>query len=195
MAATRSELANFYWYCAALTQVIEQLPGNAATRSVSRHALRNATHAIAGREGIRYATAAAFAAMEANGGVWERCGLLKEHTIPIGHIHQLLIDAIGAARSEAELQAASRRLADDMAADGLDTKSLSEFPSNPRIAFVADIIKSSTMMAWLTKPEEQRLRDAKSKGLGDLHRRMPPKWDGRDPFARYRACEIEVLPV
>lgn len=194
MAASSRELANFWWYCASIVVQLE-LPGNAATWSCSRHALRNATDAYAGKRGVRYASAAARAAMEANGGKWTNCGLAKEHAIPVGHIHQLLIEAMGAHRTEAELEAAKNRLAEELAASGVDPKRLAGFPLNPRTIYIADIIRASTLMAWITDDEHRRLKTASKAGLGNLNQRMPAGWDGQDPFARYRACDIEVLAL
>lgn len=195
MTATRSERANFYWYCAAAAQLIEQMPANAATSSCSRHALRNATNAITGRKGVSYASVAAKRAMRKNGGVWTGCGLVKEHAIPVGHIHELVTAAVRKRRSERAMATAQRRLDRDMAESGLDARLFDAFPRNPRIWFVVEIVRASTAMAWLTAKEDGRIRAAQVGGSARLVQRMPQDWDGKDPFARYRACGIEVQPT
>ncbi|HFL2038784.1 TPA: hypothetical protein ACXIGC_000146 [Stenotrophomonas maltophilia] len=192
---TPAELANFYWYCAAAAQLIEQLPGNAATRSVSRHAVRNATNALTGNKGVPYASVAARKVCMANGGSWERCGLRREHAIPVGHIHRELVAAIWAPRSDLALAEARGRLDEEMAATPVKSGAFAGFPSNPRIAIVVDIIRASTALAWLTEEEDDLLKARLGDGSWSLNQRMPPGWDGKDPLARYRFCKIDVLEI
>lgn len=192
---TAAELANFYWYCAAATQLIEQLPGNAATRSVSRHAVRNATNALTGSKGVPFASVAARKVCEANGGTWEGCGLRREHAIPVSHIHRELVAAIEAPRPDLALAEVRRRLDSEMAAIPVRSGAFAGFPGNPRIAIVVDIIRASTSLAWLTEKEDDLLKARLGDGSGSLNQRMPPGWDGKDSLARYRFCNIEVHPI
>jgi hypothetical protein len=190
-----SELANFYWYCAAATQLIEQLPGNAATRSVIRHAVRNATKALTGGNGVPYASEAALRLRADNGDSWKGCGLVQEHAIPVGHIHNELVASLASPPSGTTLAEARQRLDSEMAAIPFKPGAIEDFPRNPHIAIVVNIIRASTTMAWLTKEEDERLKKRLSDGSRSLNQRMPPGWDGRDPLARYSFCEIEVHPI
>lgn len=192
---TSSELVNFYWHCAAAAQLIEQLPRNAATGRISRFAVRSATEALTGKNGIPYASVAAHRAFAANGGRWEGCGLIREHAIPIGHVYRELVAALSVQRSDADLADAKRRLDAELAGVSAKAGALAGFPGNPRVAFVVDIIRTSTTLAWLSGEEDALLKKRLGDGSKSLNQRMPPHWDGKDHLARYRFCEIEVLPI
>lgn len=192
---TPSELANFYWHCAAVTQLIEQLPRNAATGRISLYALRSATVALTGKSGVPYASLAAQKMCAANGGRWEGCGLVREHAIPVAHIYHELVAALSMKRSAAERADAKRRLAAELSEVPTKVGAFVGFPINPSVALVVDIIRASTALAWLTIDEDALLKDKLGDGSTSLNQRMPSCWDGRDPLARYRFCKIEVHPI
>jgi hypothetical protein len=190
-----SELIHFYWYCATATQLIENLPRTTATNAVSLYAVRRATETFTGKNGVPYASARARKACADNGGKWEGCGLVREHAIPVSHIHRGLEDALSVKRSEETLAEARRRLEAELMAIPAKAGTFQGYPANPQIAFVVDIIRASTTLAWLTVDEDNLLNERLGDGSKSLKMRMPPNWDGRDPLARYRFCEIEVQPV
>lgn len=192
---TPSELVNFYWHCAAATQLIEQLPRNAATRAVSRYALRSATVALTGKNGVPYASLAAQKMCAANGGRWEGCGLVREHAIPVAHIYHGLVEALSKKHSDGKQADAKRRLSAELSRVPTKANAFVKFPISPSVAVVVDIIRASTALAWLTISEDALLKAKLGDGSTSLNQRMPSCWDGKDPLARYRFCEIEVHPI
>ena len=121
--------------------------------------------------------------------------MVREHAIPVGHIYGELVEAIRMERTQAELQDAKRRLDAEMAAVHAKAGAFSGFPSNARIAFVVDIIRAATTLAWLTQDEDKLLNKKLGDGSASLKNRMPPGWDGKDPLARYDFCGIKVFPT
>jgi len=188
-------MVHFYWYCATVAQLIEHLPRTTATRTVLLFAVRRATDTLTGKNGIPYASVEALKVCEANGGIWEGCGLRKEHAIPVTHICDEIVAAISAPYSAKSLAEAKRRLDAEMVAAATKSGALDGFPGNPRIALVVEIIRASTALAWLTVKEDDLLKARLADGSGSLIKRMPPDWDGRDPLARYRFCKIDVRPI
>lgn len=190
-----SEMVHFYWYCATVAQLIEHIPGTTATRAVLLFAVRRATDTLTGKKGVPYASVEALKVCEENGGVWEGCGLRKEHAIPVTHIRDEIVAAMSTPHSAESLAESKQRLDAEMAAVAAKPGAFNGFPSNPCIALVVDIIRSSTTLAWLTEKEDDLLKARLADGSGSLVKRMPPDWDGKDPLARYRFCRIDVRPI
>ena len=195
MSARLRELEYFYWYCAVAEQVISTLPANPATRSSSRHAVRMATLALAGKNGIGYASDDARRAQASMGTDWYRCRLVREHAIPVSVIHERVVHALAHPLAADEEAAAIERLRADMAAAGLDRQKIDAFNIKPRTWLVVCQVRSLTCLAWVTKQDETLLKTTVAKGSKSLHKTMPASWDGVDPLARYRACGLNVTPL
>lgn len=190
-----SELVNFYWHCAVVTQLIQQFPPNSATKSDTRWAIRKATESLTGKNGVPYASLAAQEARALNAGRWEGCGLVREHAIPVGHIYREIVGALSKEWSETDLAAGKLRLDAEMKRIPARHGAFSGFPDNACIAIVADVIRAATTMAWLTQQEDQLLKERVDNSSESLNKRMPPGWDGVDALARYRHCGIKVHPL
>lgn len=59
----------------------------------------------------------------------------------------------------------------------------------PKAWQIAEVVRESTLPAWVTKGEDAELR---KKGL---HKSMPKGWDGKDKFARYNDCGIHCESI
>ena len=172
-----------------------QSPPKTAPKSDTRFAIRKATEALTGRNGVAYASVAARQARALNGDRWEGCGLVREHAIPVGHICQQVVGALETKRTGASLARARQRLDAEMTKLPVKAGDFDGFPDDPHIAFVAAVIRASTVMAWLTTKEDDLLKAKLGDGSESLNKLMPPGWDGVDPLARYRYCQIDVQPV
>jgi len=192
--ATRSELRNFYWSCHVAALVIKTLPANAMTKSNSRHAVRNATLALVGRNGIRFASAHARQIQAELGRPFEECSLVREHAVPISELHRRVVDVVRQPLTDAEAAAALARMDAEMVREGLDAATIAEFPRNPHAALVADVVRQWTHIAWVSAEDDRKLK-ARQGSEKSLNQRMPTDWDGVDPFARYRACGLGVEPI
>lgn len=191
-----SEMVHFYWYCATAAMLVD-LPKNTATRAVLHFAVRRATLVLTGRAGVPYASVKAMEQRRANGGVWEGCGLRKEHAIPVALVCNGIITKLAAEQSTHLLDEAKHQLdaeLRELAVMAGKPDAFMEFPDDPRIALVVETIRAATAIAWLTDKEDIKLREKLPDG-GSLIKRMPPNWDGKDPLARYRYCGIEVRPI
>lgn len=62
-------------------------------------------------------------------------------------------------------------------------------PTNPTESSIEEIIRESSVLAIITKGEDQALSNA------HLRKRMPRGWDGCDKLARYKMCGIELIPL
>jgi hypothetical protein len=174
MTATPTEAQHFLWHCAVAAMLIDTLPANAATSSHSRNAIRLATVTAVGKNGVLHASKDAKAIKASSGKAWDKSGLVKEHVIPVSLIHERVVEALK--RTPAGPGAQS-------------------FPDNPRARQVAKIVEELTLLAWISKDEEARLRDKTRDAGKSLHKRMPTGWDGQEKFARYIACEIEYSAI
>lgn len=176
MTANPTEANYFRWHCAVAAMLIDALPANAATSAHTRHAIRMATVTAVGEKGVLHASKQAREIKEASGKAWNKCGLVKEHVIPVSLIHERVVEAL------------------KRSAVGPDQGGQS-FPDNPRARQVAKIVEEMTLLAWISKDEEARLRDKTRDAGKSLHKRMPTGWDGKEKFARYIACGIEYSKI
>lgn len=195
MTATTSELNLFYWHCEVAANIIGTMPGNAATRSVSRHALRMGTLNLASKNGVFHASESARNQRDASGKPWSKAELIREHAVPISIIHRRVVDEVQLPRTEAALAQARSALESNLLATGFSPSKVAEFPRNPRTWYVVHVLRRLTHLAWVTRDDDQLLRAKPAAGPLSLHKHMPPDWDGNDPFARYRACGILVAPI
>jgi hypothetical protein len=189
MTTTQSEVLNFYWHCEVAAMVIRQLPATAATRSNSRHAVRMATLCAAGHKGVTHASAGARDRQRATGAAWHKCELVKEHAVPVSHVHARVVEALSTDFDEQARRAARQALAEDLAARGLPAAEIAALPCSPDAWRVAQVVRAWTQLAWLTKDDDRLLRSK------SLHDGMPADWDEVDRLARYRACGIEVAEI
>jgi hypothetical protein len=195
MAATLKEFKLFYWYCHVATQIIAALPSNEATRAVSLHAVRMATLNFAGKNGILVASADARRTKEESGRPWSRCGLVREHAVPISVIHQRVVMEVHKPMTDIEMADSATQLEADMLVHGMDQQAINEFPHNPRAWSVVKVVRELTHLCWVSTKDDGCLRSRSVDGGKSLHKSMPKDWDGIEPFARYRKCEIEVAPI
>jgi hypothetical protein len=195
MTATPKELKLFYWYCHVATQIIGAFPSNEATRAVSLHAVRMATLNFAGKNGILLASEDARRIKEESEKAWSKCGLVREHAVPISVIHHRVVAAVRAPMTQIEKAAAAAQLKADMLKHGMDRSMVDEFPRNPPAWHVVQVVRELTHLCWVSSGDDSRLRAKPLDGGRSLHKAMPKDWDGIDPLARYRKCGIEVAPI
>jgi len=190
LRATATEITNFFWHCRVATGLIDELPSNTVTRSHSLHAVRKATLCIAGRDGVAYTSDAARTRKIFANKPWEKCGLVKEHVVPVSVIHDRV-------RKELEHSnpAALRPLTDEEAR-AFTPQVADLFRQYPRAWMAGRIIQEWTLLAWITQKEEKEFDDKTKHGGISIRKRMPSDWnDDGDRFARYRACDIEVSRI
>lgn len=187
MAATASELINFFWHCQVAVKLIDELPDTTVTRAHASRAVRMATLCTAGRNGVEYGSDKAREMQQARRRHWELCELNKEHVIPVRLVHKLVLEELRATRECAQSAACVQS---DQYAQGLTPEATALFQKYPRAWQAARIIREWTLLAWITREEHQELGKA---GLGD---RMPKTWrPGQDKFARYTECKIALNPI
>lgn len=180
----------FMWHCEVAALVLGSLPGNPATKHHVRSALRQATLAATGRSGIAYASHGAKAAKDARGEDWGRCGLVREHVVPVGQIHDQVMKALASpVIHHTTGEGPPGLLSPDALPGRLRHGDSLLVLGNPRAWQIAEIVRKWTVMAWISKDEDTRLREMK------LHDRMPAGWDGCDLFARYKACGLEWTKI
>jgi hypothetical protein len=179
MTATSAELQNFLWHCEVAALLSTSLPPTTSTKAHVLNAIRKATHAAVGSNGVGHASHKARERQASMGLPWHKCGLIREHTIPVSVVCKRVREVLS--RLPARHADAMLRNASSSIAPGL---------WSPTALQIADVVLEGTLMAWITEPEDQRLS---ANGLGQ---RMPPGWkDGHDPFARYVACNIDCVEI
>jgi hypothetical protein len=77
----------------------------------------------------------------------------------------------------------------EIKARGVSDAAIKDLPQSPAAWRAACVIRTWTQLAWVTPEDDALLR------LRSLRERMPADWDGKDRFARYRACGIEVSGI
>lgn len=193
MKATPSEATNFFWHCLMAAKVMDELPKNTATKSHAVHAVRMATLCAAGRNGVQYASDAAIKLREAENKPWERCGLIKEHVVPVSLVRERVYDELKATRGQAAPNPFQPAGED---ADALTSEVIALFQHHPRAWQVARIISEWTHLAWITKLENERFDDKARHGGISLRKRMPNGWtEEQGRLARYDACGIVLSRI
>jgi hypothetical protein len=195
MTATPKELKLFYWYCHVAAQIIGALPSNEATRAVSLHAVRMATLNFAGKNGILMASVDARRIKEECGKAWSKCGLLREHAVPISVIHQRVVAVVHKPMTDIETVDAAAQLEADMLKCGMERQTIDEFPRSPAAWQVVRVVRELTHLCWVSRRDDSLLRAKPVDDGRSLHKTMPKDWNGVEPLARYRMCGIEVIPI
>lgn len=179
----------FHWHCEVAALLLSALPGNAATKHHVRNALRMATLAAAGPNGVRFASVKAQQQQAARGLPWDKCDLIREHVVPIGEMYDQMLLSLGspafttAPGKEPTLIQSTQRRTKLRAGENV------HLLSSPRAWQIAAIVRQWSLMAYVTREEDALLRANK------LHSRMPEDWDGKDKFARYIACGIRWVSL
>jgi hypothetical protein len=193
MRATATEISNFFWHCVVAARMADEFPDTTVTRAYFSHAVRKATDCWAGRNGVRYASDAAIAKKSVRGERWDRCGLIKEHVVPVGVVHKIV---------DAELKATITRGAtepltlSEAETQGLTAEVVALFQRHPRAWVVARIVREWTLHAWITEDEEKEFDNRERHDGISIRKRMPKGWEiNQDRFARYDACGIKVSEV
>lgn len=195
MSATLKELQHFYWYCHIAAEVIATLPSNEATRAVSRNAVRMATLNVVGRKGIGIASDDAHRIKQETGKDWYKCGLIREHAVPVSEIHRRVVSEISRPMTPEQAVIATGALKTDMAASGLDRTAIDAFPANPAAWAAVRIIRALAHICWVSAEDDRNLGGARTDGSVNLRKSMPGNWDGEDPLARYKHADINVSPI
>lgn len=195
-SSTRSpaqpEVEQFFWNCQVAAKLLDEVPRNTATRACVLYAVRKASVCYAGRNGVRYASAAAKAKQASGGKRWEKSGLVREHVVPVSLIRERIVREIDATRTNAVPEPVNLSAED---VRGLTPNAVMLFERHPRAWQIGRIIREWTLLAWITQ-DEGRLFDDKKRHAGiSLRKRMPIGWSGNDRFARYKSCGIELLEI
>lgn len=189
--AKPAELRNFFWHCHVAAKLVDELPANPATRAHVGHAIRKATACWDGRDGVGFASPLAMEAKRVAEVHWDRCGLIKEHVIPVSEV-------TGRVRAELEALRGRDLPAPQPSAGDRETfpaEVLALFLKHPRAWQVAQLVREWTLQAWITPEEDKRLRDGAGNGC-DLSKAMPPGWSSaQSRFARYDHCGLRVEPI
>lgn len=190
MKYTKDEASYFYWHCKTAALLIEQLQErNPATWSHIRYAIRMASETAVGNAGVQYASKVAFEQKPASKRHWRGLGFIREHVVPVSVIVKRVMDA-----HESGVEYSWRELVHDrLTQDDLQNWNVidSEFEHEryaPFSAVIANIVRRSAVFAWITKGENKKLGDE------GLTKTMPPH-HGNDDLARYRFCEIDLVPL
>jgi hypothetical protein len=187
MTATATESRHFTWHCAVAALLME-LPKNPAISAHVRHAVRMATETAAGKKGVLYASKRARAIKEASGESWGKCGLVKEHVIPVSEVYKRVIQEFALLRAKQTANDTTGTASTDLRTI-LAKGELSLVREDRRVQQLEQMIRKWTLLAWISKDEHELLEK------NGLQKCMPTGWDGRDKFARYEDCKIEFIEI
>ncbi len=192
MKPNASEAANFFWHCLTAAKLADDFPRNPATNAHFQNGVRLATVCIAGRNGVQYASEAARSIKEQSGVPWGKCGLMREHVVPVSTISGFVHEELKKPADSAQWEGLKAR----MESVGITPEVLDLFAAHPRAFQVAGVVLEWTTLAWITKSENIRFGDKAKHGGITLGKRMPKDWaPGHDRFARYYACEIALVAI
>ena len=193
MAASVSEINNFFWHCLVAAKLLDELRRETVTKSHILHAVRKATDCWAGRNGVQYASDDARAQKERIGKHWEKCGLRKEHVIPVRVVNQFVYEELMLPISTTGVS--EPLVLSDQEMQGLTPEVVELFHQHPRAWTVARIIREWTLHAWITIPEDHCFDDKSKHGFSIRHR-MPQGWTrDQDRFKRYSDSGIRVSRI
>jgi hypothetical protein len=188
MTTKPTEAVNFFWHCLMAAKIIDELPETTATKSHAVHAIRMATVCAVGKEGVLYASDAARSTKEAAGKDWHKCGLVREHVVPVSLMREFVVGKLKTTRDDG---AAIDISSEDT--QGLTPEVIALFRQHPRAWLVAQVIREWTILAWITESEDERFDDKARHGGKSIRKRMPTEWrEAQGRFARYDACGIEL---
>lgn len=187
------ESEQFFWNCHVAATLIDHdgIPRNTATKACVLYAVRKASICLIGKDGVRFATPGACAQRTAAGVPWQKAGLVKEHVVPVSLIRERVVAQLDATRNDPALRP-SFGLEDEA---GLTAAAAALFRAHPRAWEVGKVVRDMTLLAWITREEEKRFDEKARHGGISLRKRMPMGWRGEDVFARYTACELELVEV
>lgn len=188
MTYTDTEASYFYWHCATAALVLSSMELNTATRAHASNAIRMATLNAVGKRGVRYASAAAFEKYQLEGKDWSKLGLIREHVFPVSTI---LAKAVDAHRNEEVYS--WRELTHHMVDEDFTRWNVLDSDSHldsraPLSAVIAALVRRHTVLAWVTKQENDRLKEE------GLSKSMPADY-GDDLLARYAVCKIDLVDL
>lgn len=190
MTYTPKEARYFYWHCmtaATILEVLEVIERNAATNVHLNNAVRMATLNAVGRRGISLASPSAAAKIATSTGTGRFKGLLREHVVPVSVISMRVRKAWSSRERPTWRELAWLKDEDLQHWAVVDSDYFLDAEA-PLSAVVADIVRQSTLLAWVTSADNSELR---SRGLT---KRMPEGSDD-DPHARYTACDIKLVDL
>ena len=175
-----------YWHCEVAALVLNQFPMNPCTKQHVRESIRYATLSAYG--GPRFVSHEAKPILDEG----NTRSLVREHVIPVSIVIGKVLEK---ARPFIDFKDGSHRF---MPVDKNSQWRLARTESgservlalgNLRAWEIAEIVKKWTVIAWVTKSEDQRLRDAR------LHSKMPSDWNGTHIFSRYEKCGISCITL
>lgn len=176
-----------YWHCEVAAMVLNQLPTNPYTKQHVREAIRHATNSVLVTP--RFASRTAKAAIESD---IDRKDLIREHAVPVSTVIGKVLERTRPILHIKDGDARFLKLEEStqwrFSKAELDSEKVIPL-GNIRAWEIADLVKKWTVIAWVTRSEDEQLRRHK------LHNCMPPDWDGENLLARYQACGIECLEI
>lgn len=194
MATSATEVSNFFWHCLVAAKLTDEVEQNPATKSHVARAVRMATLCAAGRNGVQYASVSAIAEKDSQRKRWDRCGFIKEHVVPVSQIVARVRNQLEVTRGGPQAGLLAELSGNDI--QGLTPAVIDLFQQHPRASHVARIIHKWTLLAWITKEENELFDDKDRHGGISIRKRMPNGWtEEQDIFARYNACGISVFPI
>jgi len=190
MKYTKQEAEYFFWHCTTAALLIESLKDrNRATLSHIHHAIRMASETAVGKAGVQYASEMAHKQKPATKKHWSGLGFTREHVVPVSVIVKRVMDLYDSGVSSSWRGLVFDRLThDDLQHWNVMDSDFFLDRAAPLSAEIANLVRRSAILAWITKDEDRRL---KREGLTKA---MPAGY-GEDDLARYKACQISVVPL
>lgn len=187
---TRKEAEYFYWHCTIAALLIESLAErNRATLSHVQRAIRMASETAVGKAGVQYASEMAHRQKPATKKHWSGLGLTREHVVPVSVIVNRVLDTYDSGTAYSWRELVHDRLApEDLQHWKVVDSDYFLDGAAPFSAVIANVVRRSAILAWITKDEDKRL---KSEGLT----KSMPRSCGEDDLARYKACKISIVPL
>ncbi|WP_155953102.1 hypothetical protein [Pseudoxanthomonas suwonensis] len=189
MSYTSQEAFYFYWHCTTAALLIEKLEHNTATNSHIRHAIRMASETARGKLGVQYASRDALARKPVDSSRWSGLDLVREHVVPVSVISKRVMDAHGDRLTYTWRELLGHLTQEDMNNWQILDSDYFLDRSADFSAVVAAIVRQWTVLAWVTKEEDKRLRKA------GLTKSMPIGSEGKEQLSRYKACGIELVSI
>lgn len=194
MSATAKEATNFFEHCLVAARLVDEFKVTTVTKGYVVRAVRMATVCSVGKGGVQYASDKAQAEKAIQEKPWEKCGLIKEHVVPVSLICAQVRNALRTTRDKS--QAATPLMLGDQDRLGLTPEVIELFVQNPRAWEVARIIREWTLLAWITEEENKRFDEKDRHGGKSIRKCMPKGWKiDQDRFARYVNCKINLSKI
>lgn len=188
MTRSSSESTNLFWHCFIIAKLHDEVPEGAARNSNIQHAIRKATECAVGANGVQYASEAALEVLD-RGPRNDLERLIKEHVVPVSVIATLVREVL-----DGEESCLESRQGRELTSMSFPTSVESLFRENPRAWGVAQVVADWSIMAWITKAENNRFSDKELHAGGSIAKCMPAGWSrAQSKFARYEKCEIKLV--